>query len=90
MVRDQSCDGSVPAQKCQQSLVAACPPTSRTELEPEAMPQCARDAEPELVRIRTRGMILYGEQCEEQQEGSMLVNMGCPSLCYSLCSGAWR
>lgn len=53
-------------------------------------PQSAQDTEPELMQIRTWGVIFYGGQCEEQQEGSMLVNAGCPSLCWSLCRGAQR
>lgn len=74
----------------QRSLLAGFPPAPRTELVAEVMPQGAQDAEPKLVQIRTWGVILYGGRCEEQWEGSMPVNAGCPLLCCSLCRGAWR
>lgn len=79
-----------PTQKHQWSLVVGFRPALRTELVAEVTLQSGQDAEPELVQIRTWGVILYGEQCEEQREGSMLVNAGCPSLCHSLCRGARR
>lgn len=79
-----------PAQKHQWSLVVGFCPAPTTELVAEVTLQSGQDAEPELVQIRTWGVILYGEQCEEQWEGSMLVNARCPSLCRSLCRGTQR